>query len=128
MLTQNQIKTQIYNALNNDVALTALVANRIYWIAKPTITDTFPLVIYKIIDTSGNYAFGDKQSISEEYTVQIDVYTSSSDVLTMDSIIDRVKTVMQTQCFRLIASPGIFIADGLDNIVVRPQRWDWINV
>lgn len=127
MLTQNEFRAKVYNALNNDVTLTSLVDDRIYWIQKPTIANTFPLIVYKIVDTVDSYSFGQKVQ-SEEYTVQLDIYTSSSDVVTMDSICDGIQDVLVSECMRRINSNVEFSPEELQTKVVRPQRWVYLNV
>ena len=44
MLTLKQVRTEFYDAINNDATLTGLIANRIYWINKITVGNVFPLI------------------------------------------------------------------------------------
>lgn len=127
METQGQIRARIYNALLADTALATIISDRLYWVGKPTITDTFPLLNYSILDTSGGYVFGQNSANSEDYSIQIDVYTEPSDVTNMDAIIARIKAVMTTQCFREASSPIEFLESDI-NKIVRPMRWEAINV
>jgi len=129
MLTQNEMRAKVYNAITGDATITGLIGDRLYWINKPTETDTFPLIVYKFVDTVGSYAFG-LTTQSEDYTVQLDIYTSSSDITSMDAICERLKSVMVAECMRLTSSNVEFSPDdtGIQNKVMRPQRWDYINV
>jgi len=127
METQGQLRARIYNALLADSALTTIIDDRLYWIGKPVTTDTFPLLNYSILDTSGGYVFGQKSANSEDYSIQIDVYTDPSDITNMDAIIARIKAVMTTECFREISSSIEFLEPDI-NKIIRPMRWETINV
>jgi len=130
MLTQNQMRAKVYNAITNDLTLTGLIDDRLYWIQKPTETDVYPLITYKFVDTIPDYSFGGPgiNAQSEEYTVQLDVYTGSNDIVVMDNICEQLKVVMSAECMRLINSNVEFAPDGLQDKIVRPQRWEYINV
>ena len=131
MLTQNEFRAKVYNAITSDLTLQGLIGNRLYWIQQPTDSNVFPLIVYKFVDTVDSYSFKSGNGLnlsSEEYTIQLDIYTSSSDVTSMDNICDALQNVLVGECMRRINSNVEFPADGLQHKVVRPQRWDYINV
>jgi len=122
MKTQAQLRAELYNSLKDDITL----PDEIFWVGKPTVTDTFPCIIYLMLNTLGGYAFQDGL-VSEDFTVQLDVYTDVSDGTNMDIIINRLNTVMESICYRNIGMPSeMFDAD--INKIVRPTRWEKINV
>lgn len=129
MQTQNQLRTTVYDALLADTPLTNIIGTRLNWIARPTAQDTYPLLVYKVFDTVGAYSFGDSalNTISEDFTIQIDAYTDPSDITNMDTIIERLKIVMVGLCFRNISSPVEFLETDI-NKIVRSTRWEIINV
>lgn len=128
MMTQNQIKALFYNALVNDASLQAIIGDRLYWIAKPTETDTFPLITYTIFDTTGSYVFDNFVSASNEtYTIQFNIYAGPSDLVNMDAIYERLKAVLVPLCFRNITTPQEFLEESI-NKVIRPVRFEYINV
>lgn len=129
MLTQGQLKDLVLDALAADTALTALVGQRIDWIGNTTEADIFPKIEYTVFDTDGSYAFGDSklEAVSEDYTFQLNIYADPNSSAVMDDIVERVKAVMVDLCFRNSLSPGEFLDDDI-NKVVRPMRWEYINV
>lgn len=127
MLTQLQLRTEVYNALIADTALTNIIGTRLFWLSRPTSEDTYPLLIYKIFDSPADYAFGLIPAISEEFTFQIDVYTDPNDITNMDTIIERIKVIMTTIGYRNTSSPIEFLESTI-NKIIRPTRWERINV
>jgi hypothetical protein len=125
MYTQSQLRAEIYNALIADSTL----PDRIYWIARPTINNTFPLLIYSILDVDTGYFFNDGniERGSEAFVVQIDLYVSTTDVTSMDSHIEAIKTVMEGLNYRKIDSGMEFYETDIDKLV-RPTRWERYNV
>ena len=122
MKTQAQLRTELYSALYNDTTL----PNEIFWIGKPTITSTFPCIIYTFLDDIGGYAFGDGL-VTEDITVQLDVYVDVSDKTNMDIIIQKLKSVMYGIGYRNIGMPIEFLEADIDKIL-RPTRWEKYNV
>lgn len=129
MLTQGEIKDLVVDALSADTDLTNLIADRLYWIGSQEMSNVFPRVVYTVFDTIGEYSFGDSALVatSEDYTFQINVYADSTDSVVMDDIIARIKVVMVGLCFRNTSSPGEFQDEDITKIV-RPTRWEYINV
>lgn len=122
MKTQAQLRAELYNALKDDTTL----PDEIFWIGKPTATDTFPCIIYSILNTVGGYAFQDGL-VSEDFTVQLDVYTDVGADANMDTIVNRLNTVMESIHYRNIGG-SIEFMDADINKIVRPTRWEKINV
>jgi hypothetical protein len=122
MNTQAQLRTELYSALYDNVTL----PNEIYWIGKPTLTSAFPCIIYTILDTTGGYAFQDGL-VSEDFTVQLDVYVDLGDQTNMDIIVQKLKDVMFAIGYRNIGQPVEFIESDI-NKIMRVTRWEKINV
>lgn len=122
MLTQTQIRTEVYNALNV-TAINAIVGTRIYWINRITVDNTFPLITYSLINLSGDYAFGIVPS-AEDVTVQVDLYVSPEEITQMDSLAQLVKTSMEAIDYRQTTTSGeYFDAETNKNIVaIRFER------
>ena len=127
MHTQAQLRATVYNALIGDTALTDIIGDRLYTIAKPTISEAFPLITYSFFDTSAEYAFGGSSARSEDIIFQINAYTDPGKISQMDAIIERIKAVMTGINYRNISSPITFLEEDIDKIV-RPVRWEIINV
>lgn len=126
MLTEKQITAELYNALTGDATLTNLIGDRLYWIARPTKDNTFPLIVYSKVDNIAGYAFGGSLQ-SDEGVVQLDVYTDPSEVNQMDDIVQAIKPIMQGLCYRNTSTPPQFLEADI-NKIVRPIRWERINV
>lgn len=118
MKTELQLTTEIYNALSSIVPL--------FWISRPTIDQTFPLAVYKKLDASNEYSFGINRE-AEERVFQIDLYTSPSDVVTTDNLIDSIKTAMEGLNYRLTGSQADFLDTEL-NKAISVTRWERYNV
>lgn len=125
MLTQAQLRAEIYNALQND----ALLTDNIYWIDRPTVINDFPIITYAILPLPSEYAFGNGtiERMSETVVFQIDVYVAPGDVATMDAYIERIKTDMETINYRNIGDGGEFVIAEI-NAISRPTRWERHNV
>ena len=122
MKTQAQLRTELYSALYANTTL----PNNIYWIGKPTITSTFPCIIYTFLDDIGGYAFSDGL-VSEDVTVQLDVYVDLGDQANMDIIVNELKSVMYTIGYRNIGQSVEFLEADIQKIM-RPTRWEKWNV
>jgi len=127
MQTQAQLRAEVYNALIANSTLNTLLSGRVYWSSRPTVDNTFPLIVYRIFDSPSDYAFGNSSAISEEYTFQIDLYTSPSEISEMDTGIEGIKEAMETLCYRRTSSSIEFLEADID-MIVRPVRWERINV
>ena len=121
MKSQATIRSDVYNALKNNITLT----DRIYWLGSPSIHNTYPLVIYSLLDTRGDYSFCGK--LSELVQIQVDIYTDPSDIGTMDSYGDAVKEAMEGINYQLISSQAELYLPEI-NKVMRATRWEWYNV
>jgi len=129
VLTQSEIRELIYNALTSDTELTSIISDRIFWLGSEPINNDFPRLTYFIYDTVAGYSFADGGlgRTSEEYGVQINVYTDPSDIANMDAIVERIKAIMTNLCFRNTSTPVEFLDTDI-NKVVRPTRWEYTNV
>lgn len=121
MQTQSQLRAAVYTGLYNNTTLT----NNIFWLGRPTVSNSFPCIVYSIIDSLGDYSFCGKQS--EVVQFQIDLYTDPQDVATMDTQIETIKTVMEGLGYRNIGTPAEFL-DAEIAKVIRASRWEIINV
>ena len=126
MKTETQITAEIYNALTTNATLVSLISTRTYWIGRPTVNNTFPLITYAKVDTSSDYAFGLSVQ-SEDVVIQIDVYTDPTEISQMDNIVQAVKGVMHGLCYRLISASPQFVETDISKIM-RALRWERINV
>ena len=125
MKTLAELKAEVYNAIANDSTMQNYINGRLYWIGKISGKSTFPLITYMVMDESGIYSF---ESVSaEETTFQLNVYTDTTDIESMDNIIDRIKTLMHSIGYRLINAPIEFLDSDI-NKIVRPLRWEKFNV
>jgi len=127
--TIKQVRTEFYNAINNDATLTALIADRIYWINRVTTSNTFPLITYQYFDTNGEYSFSDTgvNRVADNIIFQTDIYVDPQEVDQMDEIVERLKVVLNLIGYRNINSPITFYdVDIVKNI--RPMRWEKFNV
>lgn len=106
-------------------ALQAAGATDIRWISQPEKTDTFPVVIYSFFDQSGVYAMaGDGiENVSDEITVQVDIYVDSDDPVTLDDLYVDIQAAMEDINYRLINSPTEIRVDDI-NKIVRPMRFE----
>lgn len=128
MKTTTQLTTEFYNALTSDVDLQNLINDRLYWISRVTIDNTFPLVTYQYIDAVGAYIMNDAVFAShDEVTVQFNVYVDPQDVSTMFEICDKIVSVMEGLKWRKLTTPPTFLEDNI-NKNVRPIRFEVLNV
>lgn len=127
MKTQNQIKVEIYNALMGSTAITNIVGDRVNWINKPDIADTFPLITFQLISVTGNYTLGNTFLSSEDYMIQITPYADHGDMLKMDTLVQAIKNVMHTLKWRMKPASGEFFDDTVKKIL-SPTRWEDFNV
>lgn len=129
MNTIKQIRTEFYNAINNDATLTSLISSRIYWINKITVSNTFPLITYQYFDTNGEYAFSDTgvDRVADNIIFQTDIYVDPQEVDQMDEIVEQMKVVLNAIGYRNINSPITFLDSDI-NKNIRPMRWERFNV
>lgn len=123
MMTQAQLKAQIYNAVTSDSALNVYISGRLQWLLRPTAEQTYPLLVYQVLDTVGSYVHGGTVIQShEQVDVQIDIYTN--DITQMDGIFEELKRVMHSIGYMLTNAPEFI--DGSN--IVRTTRWEAFNV
>ena len=118
MKTETQLRAEVYNAISS-IAPT-------FWLSRPTLEQTFPLMVYTKLDISSDYSFGiDREA--ENHIFQIDYYDYPNAIVTLDNNLDAIKTAMESIDYRLIGSQQEFIHDTL-NKVVKVTRWERYNV
>jgi len=118
MKTETQLTAEIYTAVSSIVDL--------FWLSRPTISQTFPLAVYKNLDISSEYSFGINRE-AEERIYQIDLYVSPEQIVLADNLIDSIKTAMEGLNYRLTGSQADFIDSDL-NKVIKVTRWERFNV
>lgn len=118
MKTETQLRAEIYSALSGIITLS--------WLSRPTKDQTFPLAIYKCLDTSNEYSFGINRE-AEERIFQIDLYISPSEVVLADTLTDSIKTAMEGLKYRMTGSQAEFLDSEL-NKVIKVSRWERFNV
>ena len=127
MQTQGQMKAAVYNAVISNATINAIISGRMQWLLKPTIAQTFPLMTYQRLDTSGSYVNNSSIQLShEKVDMQIDIYTANGDIIKADTLHDALKVVMNGLGYMQIAG-GEFIDSDLQK-VVRSTRWSGWNV
>ena len=118
MRTETQLTAEIYNALAGIVDL--------FWLSRPTIDQSFPLAVYKAIDTDTEYSF-DVNREAEYRVFQIDLYTDPSEIVLADNLTDSIKTAMESLKYRQTGSQADFLESSL-NKVIKVTRWERYNV
>ena len=127
MQTQGQMKAAVYNAVIGNATINGIISGRMQWLLKPTIAQTFPLMTYQMLDTSGSYVNNSSIQLShEKVDMQIDIYTANGDIIKADTLHDALKVVMNGLGYMQIAG-GEFIDSDLQK-VVRSTRWSVWNV
>ena len=129
MKTIKQVRAEFYNALISDTDLTDLVDDRIYWLNRPTVKNTFPMITYQYFDTVGEYTLGGtgvNRSV-DDITFQTNIYVDKSDIDAMHDIMECLKTVLNGIGYRNINSPITFFEVDIDKNV-KPMRWEGFNV
>jgi len=122
--TIKQLRTEFYNAINTDLA--SLISGRIYWINRPTVQNTFPLITQQFFDTTGEYTFGVTRT-ADSIIFQTNIYVSTEEINQMDDIVEALKTSLNAIGYRNINSPIEFF-DTETQKNVRPMRWERYNV
>ena len=129
MQTQAQIKAQIYNALYADTTL----PNEIYWTSQANFV-SFPCLTYEMLGGESEYAFGGSTIVrsSENTLIQINIYTDTGAMASMDTLHNQVKTVMEALNYMCIDSgqefDGSTQGEQTAGKIVRPTRWARVNV
>lgn len=127
MKTEAQIKAEIFTAITTDSAIIANMGTRFQWMLKPTVTETFPMATFQILDTVGSYVLnGCVNRNNEKVDVQITLYSDYSEYPKMDTIANDMKRVMESLGYMLTTSPE-FIEESI-NKVARTMRWTVQNV
>ena len=124
MNTVKQLRTEFYDAITT--GLVGLVSDRVYWINRVTVENTFPLITYQYFETSGEYTMGVTR-VADDVIFQTDIYVDPQAINTMDDIVELMKTTLNAIGYRNINSPIEFF-DTDTSKVIRPMRWERYNV
>ena len=129
MKTLKQVRAEFYNALTNDTDLTALVGNRVYWLNRPTVENTFPMITYQYFDTVGEYTFNPTgvNRAADDIIFQTNIYVNVDDIDGMHDIMERLKVILNGLGYMNINSPITFFEEDI-NKNVKPMRWESFNV
>ena len=124
MLTQTQLKSQIYTAITNNATIMAYL-NAFTWLVNP-VGQTIPFMTYVILSNPGGYVFG-LTSDFDSPTFQFTLYSGGGgETVNLDPIIDEIKSEMHTLDYRLIDQQELFDSDV--ESVATVLRWERHNV
>lgn len=123
MMNREQIKEEVFNALDTNANLTALIPGGLQQVGVKKASG-FPQLVYNFFDDTGGYSFQTVKSF-DTITIQTEVYADSPNDI--DKILDQVEITMTALCYRKIASPETMVDTDIDKNV-RPVRWEKIYV
>ena len=118
MKTETQLRAEFYNAISAIVAVS--------WLSKPTMTSTFPMASYQLLDASSEYSMGINRS-AEDRTFQVDLYVGIGDIVNGDNKLDLIKTALEAINYRQVGSQAEFLDSDL-NKINKITRWERYNV
>jgi len=129
MKTIAEIRTEFYDTILADVNIINVIGDRLYWINRITVENTFPLITYQYFDTSGEYSFDPTgvNRVADDIIFQTNIYVSPQNIDVMDALVERLKVSLNAIGYRNINSPIEFLEVDI-NANVRPMRWERYNV
>lgn len=129
MKTIKELRTEFYNTIKNDVTISGIVSDRIYWMNNITVSNTFPLITQQYFETNGEYSFDATgvNRVADEIIFQTNLYVDPQEIDQMDDLVEALKTALNAIGYRNINSPiEFFDSEIMKNI--RPMRWERYNV